>query len=64
MKLMKRIIKHGKFWKNPRKRVTCQNCGCIFEYINGDVSYSNEDVCFVKCPECLEKITVNNNTKE
>ena len=40
---MIRIIKEGK----TDFRITCDKCGCIFEYNVADI-----DDCYIKCPTC------------
>ena len=58
------IIKHGKNFKeveDKHGRITCQECGCVFEYGNDDISVTHtyfldtpkiEEM--VMCPECYK----------
>lgn len=59
-----KILKHGKKF-NKEKIVTCDLCGCKFEYDNNDTE-TEKSFCFtsfppqyktyVKCPECDKEI--------
>ncbi len=54
---MVKVIKYGK-----KRRVKCSTCGCLLEYGLDDVVRSdvrmNEYTEEIKCPNCLEKVTV------
>lgn len=54
---MIRIIKHGN-----KRRSTCPNCGCVFEFGNQDITVRNlgrnEFNRYINCPECEEEIVV------
>ena len=49
-----KVIQQGKNL-TPTKRITCDRCGCIFEYDSSDIKYMPEDMIFseyyyVICP--------------
>ena len=55
-----KVIKKGNINENKTHKTTCPNCTAVLEYLNEDVhsyltSY-NEDVKYVLCPECSERI--------
>ncbi len=62
------IIKEGKVPKTPTYEHTCQKCDTVFTYNNHDTEKISPpewaryargfDVVTVRCPLCLEKITV------
>jgi DNA-directed RNA polymerase subunit RPC12/RpoP len=64
-----RIVKHGNTWKT----VECKNCGAVLEYSQGDIlttSFMDDAWGFysecdsITCPDCKEKIILNERTIE
>ena len=55
-----KILKHG-----TKKVVTCNNCGCVFEYEKEDTTTIqlkyNEYKQYIKCPDCRCEIETDLN---
>lgn len=49
-----KIIKHGKYYFDNDKKLTCPRCKCKFIYTKNDIQKILWE--FVRCPECEEKI--------
>ena len=53
-----RIIKEGKL-PPKEKKMTCENCGCVFMYERSDVHSDQREGCWVVCPTCKKFIDVD-----
>ena len=55
-----KILRHG-----TKKVITCQNCGCFFEFEKEDTKTMqlkyNEYKQYVNCPDCQTEIETNLN---
>ena len=53
-----RIIKEGKL-PPKEKKMTCQECGCVFMYERSDIHSDQQEGCWVVCPTCKKYIDVD-----
>ena len=53
-----RIIKKGTL-PPKEKKMTCQECGCVFMYDRSDIHSDQREGCWVVCPTCKKCIDVD-----